>query len=75
MTMILRTIDYHFSGWDEIYFLQAALRLRGYDVPVNGMWKKDDVTTQAVIAFQKYVNIRPSGVVDKYTWDKLLERW
>lgn len=74
-TLILRPIWYQFSGWDEVGFLQYLLRLRGYDVPTDRKWEKGDATEKAVIAFQKHVNLNPSGIVDQYTWDKLLERY
>ena len=74
-TLILRPIWHQSHDWDEIGFLQYLLRLRGYDVQTDGVWEKDDATDKAVIAFQKHVNIKPTGIVDQYTWDKLLERY
>ena len=74
-TLILRTISYHVHGFDEIGFLQYLLRLRGYNVPTGGVWKKDDATDREVKAFQESCGLEPNGVVDGKTWDKLLERY
>lgn len=68
----LRTIDRNCSGWDETFLLQDILRLRNYDVSVDGQWNEDLVNV--VKEFQKDNSLEPDGIVGNNTWNALLKR-
>ena len=67
-----RTIDSHCNGWPEVAVLNAVLYCRGYAYDVWDLW--DELTTGAVIQFQKDNGLDADGVVGPMTWGKLLER-
>ena len=66
----LRTIDKNCSGWDETYLAQDLLRLRNYDVSVDGYWT---YMVEPVKQFQRDFGLTPDGVIGEKTWAKLLE--
>lgn len=67
----LRTIDEHASGWPEVWLLQAALALRGYQVLHDGIFGKS--LTEKVKQFQADADLGVDGIVGPMTWAKLLE--
>ena len=67
----LRTIDRRCSGWDETFLLQDILRLRNYDVSIDGQWSEDLVAVTK--EFQKDNSLSADGIVGPKTWAKLLE--
>ena len=68
-----RTIDYHCSGWREVYIMQGILQARGYYIVlIDGEW--DDEEENAIRLFQKEHGLTVDGIVGQKTWDKLLER-
>jgi len=68
----LRTIDRNCSGWDETFLAQDLLRLRNYDVSVDGQWNEDFVAV--VKEFQKDNNLEVDGMIGNNTWNALLKR-
>ena len=68
----LRTIDRNCSGWDETFLAQDLLRLRNYDVSVDGQWNNDLVAV--VKEFQKDNNLEVDGMIGNNTWNALLKR-
>ncbi len=66
----LRTIDYHCSGWDEVYIMQGLLKRRNYHIVYcDGQW--DDEEEDAVRQFQKDFGLTADGIVGQLTWKKL----
>ena len=47
--------------------------LEGRRVPIDGIYDTD--TREAVTRFQKNMNIAPTGIVDKRTWDMLFDEY
>ena len=68
----LRTIDRNCSGWDETFLAQDLLRLRNYDVSVDGQWNEDFVAV--VKEFQKDNSLEADGIIGQKTFNALLER-
>jgi peptidoglycan hydrolase-like protein with peptidoglycan-binding domain len=66
----LRTIDKNCSGWDETFMLQDLLRLRHYDVSVDGYWT---YLEEPVKQFQRDFSLTPDGIVGPKTWAALLK--
>jgi len=66
----LRTIDKNCSGWDETFLLQDVLRLRNYDVSVDGYWT---YLEEPVKQFQRDFGLTPDGIVGPKTWAALLK--
>ena len=74
-SLVLRTIDSHCSGWDEVFLLQTILMNRKYKIPqIDGIWMDGDETDQAVLQFQKDNNLVADKCVGTKTWDALLKR-
>lgn len=66
-----RTIDFHCTGWPEVWLLQALLKCRGYNVLIDGIWGQ--VLTDKVKEFQTSNGLDADGAVGPMTWAKLLE--
>ena len=66
----LRTIDKNCSGWDETFLLQDVLRLRNYDVSVDGSWTYLEAPVKE---FQADYGLTPDGIVGPKTWAALLK--
>ena len=70
-----RTIDKRCADFPEVKLMQAALRLRGYNVLVDGQWP--DSLTKALIKFQKaaFPNEESEwdGCCGPRTWAALLD--
>lgn len=64
-----RTIDFHCSGWPEVWLLQSLLRCRGYNVLDDGIW--GSVLTDKVRKFQRENGLEDDGVVGENTYIKL----
>ncbi len=54
-----------------VYFTQCQLNLFGYQIREDGIF--DSETEQAVIKYQKSIQQFPTGMMDKYTYRKLVE--
>ena len=68
-----RTIDWHCTGFPEIRLMQAALRLRGYNVLTDGIWNQGDSTDKALKKFQKSRGLDPDGCCGPKSWAALLD--
>ena len=64
----LRTIQKGLN-WEEVWLLEALLKLRGYNVLHNGMFS--DGLTAKVKEFQKDVGLADDGIVGPNTWKAL----
>jgi hypothetical protein len=54
-----------------VYEIQKLLKTKGYDVPVDGVFK--DLTTAAIIDFEAKHTLFPDGKLDVFTLEALLD--
>ena len=67
-----RTIDFHCSGWPEVWLLQAILKCRGYNVLIDGIW--GSALSEKFKQFQQENGLDPDAVAGPMSWAKLMER-
>ncbi len=67
----LRMIDQGIQGWPEVWLLQAALKTRGYNVLIDGIFGAS--LTAKTEQFQAAAGLDADGVVGPLTWAALLD--
>lgn len=67
----LRMIGQGIEGWPEVWLAQAALKQRGYNVQIDGIYAKH--FAEKTKEFQRAAGLEADGVIGPLTWAALLE--
>lgn len=67
----LRMIGQGIEGWPEVWLAQAALKQRGYNALIDGIFGKH--MTDKAKQFQRDAGLEADGVIGPLTWAALLE--